>query len=493
MKIYDTATLDASKLSPLENHVLYNGLDALMTMEIFDQTKPRLDKDTSELVYRYERLSLGPIMTMMNRGIRIDQQKAETKAREIEFQIRALYGIEMQGVKAKRKAVLINPDAQIQRIARACGHDLLNINSPKQLQTFFFETLNIPKIIKYDKGERKVSTDRKALEKIQEHYTIGRYIAALILKIRDYEGELEILSCGLDSEGRWRFSLNVCGTETGRYSSGDHPLRYGRNIQNVAPELRDIFIPDPGYLIAYCDLKGAESRGVAYLSGDQGYIDANESGDVHTRVSSMVYGFEPERDLADREYYNKKSYRDMAKKFGHGSSYLGTPPTLAKQASTPVEFVKEFQKKFFLAFPGIRKWQEEIISLVQSVGEFIGPMGWRRKIWGRLNDEAVWRTIIASGPQNLIAHIMGIAQYRFWHKYEPRVQLLANIHDAIVFQIKPEDLHLIPDILKTLEVSVPIRGRVMTIPLDCEVGHNWGKMSTKNPGGLRKFKAEDWK
>ncbi|MCH7759210.1 hypothetical protein IID20_02550, partial [Patescibacteria group bacterium] len=128
-------------------------------------------------------------------------------------------------------------------------------------------------------GQRTVSTDREALETLMNVYIRVRPLLKLILEIRDLESMLRVVQSPIGADGRMRFSFNVAGTETGRWSSSGHwrnvltGTAKGSQFQNITKELRAMFIPDPGYVFVYPDLEQAESRGVAYLSGDENYID----------------------------------------------------------------------------------------------------------------------------------------------------------------------------------------------------------------------------
>ena len=43
-----------------------------------------------------------------------------------------------------------------------------------------------------------------------------------------------------------RFSFNVAGASTGRWSSSENPMWTGTNGQNITDEMRRMFVADPG-------------------------------------------------------------------------------------------------------------------------------------------------------------------------------------------------------------------------------------------------------
>ena len=248
---------------------------------------------------RYSELMLGPIMTMMRRGVQIDTVKRDRI---------------VEGLRARAATVQANFDSVCQQL----WGTTVNHNSNPQLKTLLYDFLAIPEQTKSKKGETKVAADREVLERIARDYPRGAFFANHILRIRDLESQIEFLTKKLSPSNRFHAAFNIAGTETFRLSSSAHPFRIGSNLQNIPKEARTCFVADPGYVLFYSDQQGAEARIVAYLSGDENYIAAVEGGDSHTMVASMVFGFAPERELAERLYYRDFSYRDITKRGAHG-------------------------------------------------------------------------------------------------------------------------------------------------------------------------------
>ena len=280
---------------------VYNGLDCCLTQEL--QAKiPEPPGPT----YAINRALQAPALEMMLRGIRVDFDAREEILTDIEYRLTRL-------------------DQILQTLADVVWSAPLNPNSPKQLIEFFYERMKIKPIIKYDKGNRRVTTDRDALEKIASKYMFAAPIVRTILAMRDLRKRQSVLRKNISPDGRIRTSYNIAGTETGRWSSSTNAFHEGDNLQNWEDFLRRILISDPGMKFAYIDLEQAESRAVAYLSGDEAYIEACESGDLHTTVCKMVWPGLPwtgrpddKKKVAGLTFYRDMTYRDMAKRGGHG-------------------------------------------------------------------------------------------------------------------------------------------------------------------------------
>lgn len=461
--------LTAASSSNSENHRqwFYNGMDSLITREILDKMLPLLDENTSN-VYSFERGLQAPALEMMLRGILIDE--TERVSLTMEFQ-----------KKFNQLEDLINTFANA-----VWGKDL-NPRSPQQLKSFFFEHMKIPPITISQKGERKISTNREALEKLlMYHY--ARPIANAILQSRDMGKLLTSLKAGVDADNRMRTSYKIAGTDTGRWSSSENAFGTGLNIQNQTERVRSMYVSDPGMKLAYVDLTQAESRLVALISGDDAYWAACHSGDLHTTVAKMIWKTLPwpgtpkgDRALADELFYREFSRRDLSKRGGHGTNYGGTPPTMARFLKIEVRIMQDFREEYFAVFSGIPQWHLSTSRDLTVNGQLITPLGRFRRFFGRLDDDTTLRSAIAFGPQSSVGDILNIGLWRVW-KLFPQVQLLAQVHDAILFQY-PEHLEstLIPQICKAMEVEVTYNGRTLIIPAEASVGWNWGKFDKKNP------------
>lgn len=461
MKILHSDNLGT--LDPTTQQLVYNGLDGMMTQAVAASIP-------GNSTYLFERSLLPLALDMMRRGILIDIPKRDGMVAE---------------VKSKLDKVSENFDA----ICQGVFGRTFNPRSYPQMRDLLYNKLHLPEVMVSKKGEKKISTDRDVLEKLQREYTRAMPITAPLLQMRDLEKIIDTLTKTLSPESRWHANFNIGGTDTGRWSSSSHPYGWGSNLQNIDDYLRRIFIPDPGHIFFNCDQQGAEARVVGYLAGDETYIKAVESGDVHTMVAAMVFGFEPKRELADRKYYREMSYRDIAKRAAHGSNYGGTPRTIATTLKVEIKLVEEFQARYFKTFANLRKWHSWILQQIQTKHHLVTPLGRRRNFWGNPRDDATLRAAIAYVPQSTVGDLTSLG-LRTIRDSLPEVQILNHIHDAAFGQI-PEDKVdiLLPQIVSCLTKSLEVTDifgvtRTMTIPWESQTGRNWGKRKKDNPDGL---------
>lgn len=458
-------------LDPHEVHQTYNGLDTAVTLEVWQNLQSQRGDPASELMYSFSRAMQAPALEMMLRGIRVDQFHRWNTIRDLEAKATSVQEI-------------------LDEFAEACWSSGLNPNSPKQLKTFFYEVMKLPEQFRYFKGTKKVSTDREALEKLQLYFH-AEPIINCILKLRDLLKKVSVLRTEVDADSRMRTSYNVAGTETGRWSSSSNVYGGGTNLQNITEELRRIFISDPGKKFAYIDLSQAESRALGFvcwtLFGHHQYLDACESGDLHTTVCRLVWrnlGWNGEakhdKALAERNFYRQFSYRDMAKRGGHGTNYYGTPPTMARHLKVATKLIEDFRNDYFIAFPEIPLYHKHIARTLQLDGTITTPLGTGRLFFGRLNDDTTLREAIAYVPQHMVGVLLNLALWRVWYYLGRKVDILGQVHDAILIQYKEEEeAEILPKVVKLMATPLTHSGREMIIPSDVNVGWNWAKYYDK--------------
>lgn len=490
MQIIQTAILDPSALTPGIAHLVYNGLDAAVTLDCFQNMVEHLDPVTRR-TYQFSKNLQAPVLEMMLRGIRVDQRARSRTLRNMRGKLTILEG-------------------QLDEIIREGVGTSVNWRSPAQLGKLLYGIMNLPVQKKRNSnGVYALTTDREALEKLSAYF-IAEPIINHLLCLRDLGKSIGFLETGIDGDGRMRSNFSIAGTDTGRWSSSVSDFGTGTNLQNVTESLRSVFVADPGMKFANLDLEQADARNVGALcwdllidnsdwsEADVGrYLDACEGGDLHTTVCKMSNPIlewdqgKTDREIADQIAYRHLTFRDLTKKLGHGSNYLGTPPTMAKHAKLPVQTVKTFHENYFSAFPCIPAWHLSIINQIKSHQPLTTLYGRRRHFFGRPTDASTHRKAIAYSPQSMTGDEINTGILSLWRAN--RVQLLLQVHDSILFQYPEEqENEIIPWALETLRSTIILKkGREFSVPTEAKTGWNWGNYSDGNSEGLKKWKGED--
>lgn len=496
MPLIQTAELkEHSHLEASTHHQVYCGLDNCVTLEVQEELQRQFNAPPA--VYDFARALQGPYLEIMLRGFAIDQISRGRACETLREQI-------------DHRRMTLNA------LAGAVWDKGLNARSHDELKSFFYSVMRLPEVWLSQKGIRKLSMNREALEKL-ETYLYARPFITLILSIRDLSKQLEVLETEIDSDGRFRTSYNIAGTETGRPSSSQSSWGTGGNHQNIAPSLRYVFVADQGWKLCVIDLEQVEARDEGFFCGclfdDWSFLDSCESGDLHTNNARRIWpelgwtgDLRQDRKIADRNFYREFSYRDMAKRGSHLSNYMGTAWTASRALKVPQSMMDDFQARYCRgrpasptreaiepAFPCIPRYWRWCAEQLQTLGWLETPFGRRRHFFGRPEDDTTLREAIAFLPQSTTADRMNLGLWRVWKKMS-HVQLLAQTYDSITFQYQEgaKEDDIIREALEHIRVElVSPSGRSYIVPGEAKIGWNWGNVSDTNPLGLKKWNPRE--
>lgn len=497
VRVINTADLTPDKpLTRNEKDWVYNGLDCCVTLEIRDVLLQQND-NVSAVTYDFSKSLQAPILEMAMRGLLVNQRRRA--------EVLGFYRERIQRLSDQLTAI----------VRDGVGVPVVNEKgkmwwrSPAQLKMVLYDVMGFPAQKKRNaQGIFAPSTNRESIEKLT-NYFMAEPLCAHILALRDLDKKRQFLETEIDLDGRMRSSFNIAGTNTGRLASSMSDFSTGTNLQNVDRELRSIFIADPGMKFGNLDLEQADARNLGALCWENfveshgekfagAYLDLCESGDLHTNVCKLARPHLPwtddpaaNRKIADQKFYRNDSYRDLDKKLGHGTNYLGAPITMAKHSKVPVGEVKTFQANYFAALPCIPAYHGWVLEQLEDYGQLTTLFGRRRFFFGRKKDSATHREAVAYSPQSMTAEEINKGMLEVWR--QKKVQLLVQVHDSILFQYPQELEHLIiPWALKLLRIPLILkRDREFVVPTEAKIGWNWGDYSAKNPDGLMKWKGGD--
>ena len=568
------ALLENGGLNPDECHWAYNALDSAVTLRVHERLTATLRSQNTphaSTSYSFVRAMQAPALAMMRRGIAVN-----AKVRQDETERFTALRDRAQSLLDRLADAVWGPEPYIERVRVREMHTPmgkrgqplsprlrtvvtetprtrqrgLNAGSNVQCLAFFNIALRLPvhhELRKTpagtirtptanDKTLRKWATARMkgpgidVRNRTVHPTTLAQPFVSLILSIRDADKMLGVLRTPLDPDGRMRCSYNVVGTESGRWSSSKNAFGRGTNLQNITPTMRRMFCADDDHWLVSTDLEQAESRVVGGLvwqsTGDRTYLDACLSSDLHTQVGRMSW---PELEWTDDLAHNRSvadapckdhkeyTYREVAKRIGHGSNYRGSAFGISQAVGIPSYVVEDFQRRYFLAFNAIAGWHKLVQTQLQSDGYLDTPLHRRRHFFSRPNEDSTLREAIAFGPQSTVAELLNLIMYKCWERSilpsdDPRhlpIQLLLQNHDAFAFQV-PTSASLADTITQVnvifLSTSSPLsragQHEALNIPGEFVTGFNWayadkGQDRSKwsfndgNPDGLRKWLGSD--
>lgn len=425
---------------PEEQLWSYNCKDACYTWEIVGALDGAIDAAGLREQYDFQMGLFYPVLKMMLRGVRIDTQVRK----QLSFEL-------LEEIEKRNREVAI-----------MAGHPL-NIRSPLQMKRFFYEDLGLP-TQRSRKGERGITTDDEALEKLGKIEPLVRPLTNRVRELRSLGVFHSTFVMAELSEGnRLRCSFNPAGTETYRFNSSKDAFGSGTNLQNipagdededheegglVLPNIRKLFIPDYEKLIFDVDLSGADAQVVAWEADDDMMKEIFRSGQkIHAINAKDMFGALAGPDGKKMPYYY------YAKQGCHLTNYGGKVRTMAIATGMLMIEAEAFQKRWFEIHPGIKEWHERTQGQLESRRYVENKFGYRRFYFDRIDN--ILPQALAWIPQSTVACVTN-RQLKAVETNVPEAELLLQVHDSLVGQVR-KDLwwRVKPELHKNLRVVVP--------------------------------------
>ncbi len=344
-----------------------------------------------------------------------------------------------------------------------------NPNSPKQLGTLLFETLNLP-------GGKKTKTGWSTSADILEAMEDQHPLIPLILEYRKYtklkSTYIDALLRLRDGEGRIHTSFDQVATATGRISSLEPNLQ---NIPVRTPlgrEIRAAFVARPGWLLADADYSQIELRVLAHMSEDEVMCEAFRLGqDIHARTAAEVYGVPLDQVTADM--------RSAAKAVNFGIVYGISDFGLAKNIGVSRAEAAGFIERYLGRYPRVKRFMDGCVTQGSTEGYVSTLMG-RRRYLPELHDRSYnirqfgERAAMNSPIQGTAADIIKLAMVRVHEALEKsgmRARLILQVHDELIVETPEEEAQAVAALLRECMESV----MTLRVPLTAEVniGRSW--------------------
>ena len=339
----------------------------------------------------------------------------------------------------------------------------VNANSPPQLKDLFYKEFGQKRIISMKTGNP--TCDEDALNLIAKREPILKVICGCINEIRALRSAQGVVMTRTDADGMLRTSYNIAGPKTFRFSSSENAYGGGGNLQNITegrtsdytglqlPNLRCLLTPpapDEGLLDA--DLQKADLYVVVWEAEDEGLKAALRKGlDLHLVNARDVYNLNlPDDELVDGTEVceeHKKRYptqRKNCKNGIHATDYGARPPKLAKLLGCSVHEADLFQRRWFAAHPGFKRWHERVMAQINKDRSVTSKFGYTIHFFDRIED--CFTEALAWVPQNTVAIVINKILVNL-ETLKPRVKNRLQTHDSFTASFKHA---LFPNILQEI-------------------------------------------
>jgi DNA polymerase I-like protein with 3'-5' exonuclease and polymerase domains len=453
----------------------YAETDAARTLQLFEDLEPILDREGTRRAYRLEVELLPMVHRMRRRGIRIDSSAAE-QASDL--------------LLRRRDAVL----AQIsEKLGSSVG--MHEINGRKWL-TNTFDQFDI-KYPLTKKGNPSFKRGKRGWMQYSSHWLPPLIAAADQLdQYGDYFLQQQIL--GHIEGGRAYGEIHphrsdYGGTRSLRFSYSHPPLQQmPKHDEELAPLIRNLFLPEEGEVWASCDFSQQEFRLAVHFAARKKYRGAAAArdryiNDPHTDIHAYT-----------SELTGGKISRQDGKTVNFMTIYGAGPETLSLQLKKPLHETKALLDLYGEKMPFISRLATACKNAAHRDGFFALFNGARRhfNLWapgGALQegagpcarDEAVRRTQDPNHPWyrrklwradtykalNALIQSAAAVQTKEWMRaaFREGVVPLLQMHDSLELSVASPDIAEMVARLgeEVIKLEVPMK-------VDLAYGRTWG-------------------
>lgn len=240
------------------------------------------------------------------------------------------------------------------------------------------------------------------------------------------------------------------------------------------PPVRNIFVPDPGWVFFDIDLAGADAQVVAWEAGDEDLKTAFRNKlKIHIKNGCDIWGKEV---MYSKDPGGKSEpFYTRVKRGVHLTNYGGQVGTLAAKCKMSNFEAEKFQETWFGLHPPIVGWHEKTMFDIQTKGETKNAFGYSIPWFNRPGLD-IWRQALAWIPQSTVARVTEIAMVAIRQigeetrlRYNGRrvCKLAMQVHDSLVFGVR---LDAVPDVMPIIHARL----HSIVVPYDDPLIIPWG-------------------
>jgi DNA polymerase I-like protein with 3'-5' exonuclease and polymerase domains/uracil-DNA glycosylase len=460
----------------------YNCKDAVVTYECSYALDAVIRSMNLTKPFQFQKRVYNAVFDMMLRGVDVDLPLRNKMALEL-----------LEAINVRESTV-----------NRLSGG--LNVRSPQQLQEFFYHRLNLP--VQFNPKTKRPTTDEDALKELAKVEPLVQKLCYAIIESRTIGAGLNVLKRPLGNDNRLRCSYNISGTETFRFSSKEDAFDSGTNLQNLTsggpseftgyplPNMRNLIVPPPGYVIVDVDLDRADLQVVVWEAEDEPLKEALRAGvDMHLYNARDIFNLKnlPDDELIEthpacREHKLRFALqRQYAKNGVHATDYGAYSRTLARTLGITVHAADQFRTRWFAVHPGIKKWHERTQLQLSTNRTITNRFGFHRIFLDRIS--SILPEALAWLPQSTVALVINEILIRI-HERAKHIFPLLQVHDSLTLAVpQPDPLTILANIYPLFCVTIPYDDP-LTIPVSFKQSpKSWGLVkgvSIALPQGLVK-------
>jgi len=420
---------------PLDLLHKYNGLDAKLTFALYEELKPRLDKQDWKV---YDMLLSGAEATLKSEmeGAIIDKEILEKNKQKVLKQ------------KTESNISLLHSDEVIE-FERQEGKQI-NLNSTQQISKVIFGILKLNGVKKTGTGAK--SCDAEVLEGFSD-IPFCKNLLQYRRATKLYSTYLKGFEKNIYDDGLLHTNYNLTFTETGRLSS-DSP-----NLQNFPKHdnafIREMFAVPENHVLMSFDYKGAELRVLAMESKDRELIKQINNGyDMHIEWAGRL------EQAINREVSKHEGKNSFVFPTVYGSSYK----SIAKNMGVDEALIEKVQREFFKMFPSIKRWQHKL-QMFYKKHHFVQSLLGRKR-----HAPLDYNQVINTPIQSLASDFCLLSMIRA-SREGYKVPLI--IHDDITLYVPRSEIIKTYRRIKKIMTQWDYDFINVNLEVECSIGLNW--------------------
>lgn len=287
-------------------------------------------------------------------------------------------------------------------------------------------------------------------------------------------------------DGRVRPDYKLDGTVAGRFKTSRPAIH---NL-TAGPELYDMYVAAPGFVVLHADYKQADMRMMCHFSGDQHLLEWLK-GDPHTQVVQEIGRFTDEQ-MAAMPRDELKKRRMAAKMVNFGLPYGRSAANLAPQMGLSVNEAQDYIKMYWRRLPQLKAWMDSREADLMDTGqELTSPFGNKRRfplILDRTHRRECARLAVNFPIMASVNYLTALAHIRTVKRLRAEgieTKVWPHLHDSFNVCV-PEDRmdDAIPIVADVME-HVPEYIHITEVPFPVEItaGRRWGTQKLVYDGG----------
>lgn len=413
-------------------------------------------------------------------------------------------------------------DANLHTLRGLVGDNNFNPNSSRQVGKLLYQDLKFPKRqkVNVDTGDYSYKTDKDTLDDLSIHWadsnSLGKLGAEIIKRIifcRKLSRVRQYIDTPLFPDGTFGAVSNLAGTASGRSSSSKsldeifdadgELIRVGRSLQTIgkhgftvdeeifdapgddqiASDLRKMFVPRRGFTFVEGDGSQAEARVVAVLAEDYEMLAMfDQKPNIHVKTAAFIFNVDtsiigkdsPCIPLLGTPYYL------IGKKIRHAGNYDMGEFRLAQMTHMSLKECRGHLNTFHEKTPKLREvFHKQVKSFVTQHRFLISPHKRRRAFFKEFTPN-VFKEAFSYIPQATVSDHTKFSMRRIKDEL-PGVRFLTEQHDGILAEIPNDGVNQYLETFKRIyERSIDFRNcslyREMDLVIPCELSTsttNW--------------------